>query len=173
MSQRINDAFNYAQQCYSTSSFEMFDCDKFVVKNLAATITKNDSGCPFQGSICRSNNTNLSLDTGYIDSNDNLGLNAPKDQRFLWRYKLQCAPLVTERYTSQITTDNMTMVRYNYGGLRSSTTTYNYSYEIEDLDSQYYMLGRVVDALPEWNYMLRRVVKSSIALFGILHFHCV
>jgi hypothetical protein len=102
MSQRINDAFNYAQQCYSTSSFEMFDCDKFVVKNIAAAVTKNDSGCPFQGSICRSNNTNLTLDTGYIDSNDNLGLNAPKDQRFLWRYKLQCAPLVTEGYTTRL-----------------------------------------------------------------------
>jgi hypothetical protein len=47
MSQRINDAFNYVQQCYSASSFEIFDCDKFVVKNLASTITKNDSGCPF------------------------------------------------------------------------------------------------------------------------------
>jgi hypothetical protein len=77
------------------------------------------------------------------------------------------------RVHNQITIDNMTIVRYNYGGLRSSATTSNYSYDIEDLNSQYYMLGRVVDVLPDWNYMLRRVVKSSIALFGILHFHCV
>lgn len=128
-SSRFNDAANYAQQCYSSTSSGLLDCDKFVVKNLPTAITKNDSSCPFQGNICRSNKTNLLLDTGYIDSNNELGLNYPENQRFRFRYVLQCAPLITQGYTSRVTIGNTTWVRYNYGSLDSGNTTlYNFTY---------------------------------------------
>jgi hypothetical protein len=123
----------------------MLDCDKFVAKNLIlpTTTIKNDS-CPFQDSICRSNNSNLSPDTGYINSNDDLGLNAPGDQRFEWRYVLKCAPLVTQGYTTQVTVGKPKMVRFNYGSLTmsinesSNSTKNNFKYEIEDLNYQYF-----------------------------------
>ena len=126
---RYNDAANYTQQCYSSTSSRLLDCDKFVVQTLPTAITKNDSSCPFQGNICRSNNTNLLLDTGYIDSNNELGLNYPENQRFRFRYVLQCAPLITQGYTSRVTIGNTTWVRYNYGSLDSGNTTlYNFTY---------------------------------------------
>jgi hypothetical protein len=159
MSEKINDAANYAQQCYSSSSSGVLDCDKFVVKSLSTTTTKNDSSCPFQGNICRGNDTNLRLDTGYIDSNDGLGLNAPGNQRFAWRYVLQCAPLITQGYTTQVTINNRSVVRYNYGAIDtvSNSTAKNFTYEIEDLDSQYFGLRGLYGTLAGFNFKLRRV----------------
>jgi hypothetical protein len=104
-------------------------------------VSTNNSSCPFKDGLCRSNDANLLLDTGYIDSNDDLGLNAPQNQRFAWRYVLQCAPLETQGYTSEVTQGNTTWARYNYGALAATllynSTAYNFTYEVEDLSSQY------------------------------------
>ncbi|KUJ14079.1 uncharacterized protein LY89DRAFT_152692 [Mollisia scopiformis] len=142
--EKLNDAANYAQQCYSANSSGILGCDRFIEPSLPTSITNGAYSCPFESEICRTDDANLLLDTGFIDSNDNLGLNAPKSERFAWRYVLQCAPLVTEGYTSQVTVGNTTWARYNYGGLTANAvrnTTSNYTYEIEDLSAQYYMLN--------------------------------
>lgn len=157
-SERLSEAANYAQECYSESGSGLLDCNKFVVKNLAGKITQRNSSCPFPGNVCRSNKTNLLLDTGYLDSNDDLGLSTPQSQRFKWRYVLQCAPILTDGYAVQFSDNNRSMERYNYGGwgLSNDTSIANLTYEIEDLAHQYYMLeGK--NWIPGGNFRLRQV----------------
>jgi hypothetical protein len=164
ISERINNAANYAQQCYTSNTSEVLDCDKFVVKNLIlpTSIIKNDSSCPFETSLCRSNDSNIILDTGYVDSNDHLGLNAPENQRYSWRYVLQCAPLVTEGFTTPITMYNQTLVNYNYGAstfVTANPTNNNFTYEIEDLYHQYFK--GLTGTLAGLNYKLRQAYQSN------------
>ncbi|KAK6851590.1 hypothetical protein PG995_011715 [Apiospora arundinis] len=135
---KMADADNYAQQCYAGQGSNILDCNRLVVQTLP-TITKDgNSACPFESDICLSNSTNIHLDTGYIDSNDHLGLNAPANQRFFWRKVLSCAPLKTDGYTTRHTTDNRTFVRYHYGAqVYQSDPPVNYTYSVPDLDAQY------------------------------------
>lgn len=132
--QKINNAANYAQQCYSANATGLFDCTSFVKDHLPAT-TDTQAPCPFQDSICRSNDSNLRLDTGLLDSSEDLGLNTPNDQKILYRAVLHCAPLVTSAnfVSNASTSDNYT--RYWYGANHVSRS--NFTTEFEDLDAQY------------------------------------
>ncbi|KAK8117983.1 uncharacterized protein PG998_006264 [Apiospora kogelbergensis] len=114
-SAKMSEAANYAQQCYTDQTASLLDCNRFVVKRLPTQTLDEKAGCPFPSNICRDNATNIRMDTGYIDSNDHLGLNAPPGQRFTWRKVLSCAPLRTDGYTSSIAKSNKTFIRYHYG----------------------------------------------------------
>ncbi|KAK8007731.1 hypothetical protein PG989_001721 [Apiospora arundinis] len=141
---KIADAENYAQQCYAGQGSNILDCNRLVAQTLPTVTTDANSGCPFESDICLDNSTNLYLDTGYIDSNDHLGLNAPANQRFLWRQVLSCAPLRTDGYTTKHTTQNTTFVRYHYGTqVFQSNTPVDYTYSVQDLESQYNLTADV------------------------------
>ncbi|KAK8135053.1 hypothetical protein PG984_007065 [Apiospora sp. TS-2023a] len=135
----MNDAANYVQQCYSNQGTSLFDCNRFVVQSLPTT-SNNNFGCPFASDICRDNVTNIRLDTGYLDSNDHMGLNAPPEQRFVWRQVLSCAPLKTEGYKTSFTRLNKTFIRYHYGSHAATapnTTSPSYTDSVPDLPAQY------------------------------------
>ncbi|KAI2620167.1 hypothetical protein GGS26DRAFT_601766 [Hypomontagnella submonticulosa] len=142
-SEQLSQASNYAQQCYNAGKFGSMECNKFVVDHLPIGSVNDSAGCPFQDSICRTPGSNLQLDTGYIDSNELLGLNAPENERFAWRYVLQCAPLQTKEYTSQVVgKNNQSYVRYHYGKFPAGASpdqgpVQDYIYQIEDIGSQY------------------------------------
>lgn len=142
-SERSDSAANYVQQCYRTNqSNTTTACNKFIRSSLQTPIVNVTAECPFQHQICRNPQSTLRLDSGYIDSHDDLGLNSPKDQRFAYRYVLHCAPLETENYTSHIVKDGRGWDRYHYGtgplGQSENRTDFDtYFYEIEDLDIQY------------------------------------
>lgn len=90
--------------------------------------------CPFSNnSICRTNSSNLRLDTGYIDLNKDLGVNAPPHNNILFRAVLQCAPLETQGYTAPMEGPRDNFTTYNYGPSFETT----YTYIVENLDSQY------------------------------------
>lgn len=127
---QANTASNYAQQCYSTNTSGMFDCGTFVRPRIPSSVD-NQTACPFAEGMCQSD-TNLRLDTGYIDSHETLGLNAPLEERFIFRNVLQCAPLVTEGYTSNISTSNGNYTTYNYGTRRGHDyTTVGYNSDLQ------------------------------------------
>lgn len=63
---RLNDAVNYAQQCYATNNSGILGCDKFVSQKLPTAIWNYNASCPFQADICRSNGTSIHLDTGIL-----------------------------------------------------------------------------------------------------------
>lgn len=136
ISQSVNNAANYAQQCYSLNATGTLDCTTFVKNRLQFNSVLNAS-CPFSANICRSNNSNLLLDTGLISSDD-LGLNLPSYQRMFYREMLHCAPIRTDGFASNVTTKYNNYTRYLYGG----TSGYNWTYEVENLDAHY---GRQAD----------------------------
>lgn len=142
-SELSNSAANYVQQCYGTNQSKTTTaCNKFVRSSLPTRIVNVTAECPFQHQICRNPQSTLRLDSGYIDSHDDLGLNSPKDERFAYRYVLHCAPLATDNYTSHFVEDGRGWDRYHYGTIPigpsdNRTGSVDYAYEMEDLDSQY------------------------------------
>ncbi|KAI8627032.1 hypothetical protein F5Y19DRAFT_477924 [Xylariaceae sp. FL1651] len=134
----IDAASNYAEACYSGDSAGLTDCNRFVVKQLTDNSTVDtEAKCPFSDNICRNASTNLLLDTGYLDSHIHLGLNAPPEQRILWRNVLHCAPLVTEGFTSQVNTPQGNVTRYHYGRTYNNSVPIDYVFEAADVESQY------------------------------------
>lgn len=85
VAERTAFSANYAQECYRKGAM-IQNCPTFLQKNLKYT-SKLDIGCPFPGNdkICRSNSTNIRLDSGYINSNFDLGINSPPEDQFLYR----------------------------------------------------------------------------------------
>ena len=132
--QRLVFSADYAQACYGNNA-DNKDCSTFLQKNLPWT-SKHDIDCPFPGydKICRSNSTNLRLDTGYINSNFHLGINSPSEDRFLYRNIVECAPLNTEGYSENVTeyairnkTNPRQVMRYYYGNqFDNHPMTYEY-----------------------------------------------
>ncbi|KAK4202751.1 hypothetical protein QBC40DRAFT_39844 [Triangularia verruculosa] len=141
-SNHVTNAANYAQQCYTPKGFNGLDCTTFVRPNLP-TIINRTAACPFSNDngICRSATSNLFLDSGYIDSNDHLGLNSPEDERIQFRSTLHCAPLATEGRSDSYEHSGANYTRYYYGPLRPGSkdnfTTVNFTYQVESLSSQY------------------------------------
>lgn len=99
-SERMSSSANYVQQCYMDRSVTQ-GCLVFPKKSLPAHPVRNAT-CPFSESICKSQNTNLLLDTGYLDSNLDFGINMPRDENWLYRRIMHCAPLKTEDYRRSI-----------------------------------------------------------------------
>jgi hypothetical protein len=147
---------NYAKECYSSNTSGVLDCGVFVRRQLGAKGTANfNASCPFGGNICTTNDSNIFLDSGPLDSNDDLGLNAPQDQRFTYRRLLQCAPLKTKgfRSTYNISQDK-SITAYHYGnpilvGDSPSNITYEYSDDWV-ADRQRY-LDHALTASPEYS----------------------
>lgn len=146
--EKLYNSANYAQQCYNTENSSddkssTMACNKYVVRSLPTSMANFTSECPFQQEICRSTKSTVRLDTGYMDSNDELGLNMPQNARLAYRYVLQCAPLETKGYTSHVVGNDRGWVRYHYGNRSLGPTDDNqaiaqdFVYEIEDIDSQY------------------------------------
>ncbi|KAI3320863.1 hypothetical protein HD806DRAFT_547041 [Xylariaceae sp. AK1471] len=111
----LDDALNYAQNCYAANSSGILGCDRFVIQRLPAPIADYDADCPFSPEICRGNGTSLRLDTGYIDSSHHLGLNMPDGQPLAHRHVVHCSPLQTAGFTSTSSAKNDFAVRYHYG----------------------------------------------------------
>lgn len=84
-------------RCYTNSSTD--DCSPTVVNKLAVMVDGNAS-CPFTHEICQDNTTSLMLETAYLNSNDDFGVNTPAAQRFSYRVRTQCSPLKLDGYTA-------------------------------------------------------------------------
>lgn len=139
VAQSKKNAANYAQQCYSLNSTGTLECKTFVESRLRFTSTLNAS-CLFSGNVCRSNDSNLLLDSGLISSDD-VGINLPLNQRMFYRQVLHCAPLRTDGFAVNVSTEYTNHTRYYYGGgteyyMRHS----NWTYEAETLDVKHQRL---------------------------------
>lgn len=133
---KLDNAANYAQQCYSDDTAGSLSCNRFTKQRIQGTIDANAT-CPFNNTMCRNDVGNIRLDTGLIDTHESFGLNAPADQRLQWRHVLHCAPLNTEGYTTQDITpvDNFTL--YHYGSTVTSGQSLDYVYRAPSVDAQY------------------------------------
>lgn len=134
-SQRTALSMAYAQRCY-VSNANSRDCSVFYQPRLHWMAVRNAT-CPFPGGedICLSNSSNLRLDSGYIDSDHDLGINSPPGTRFLYRSVAECAPLKTKgyarnaTYVPQLARDNVnqTVVQYFYDESPDDNITYQYT----------------------------------------------
>lgn len=122
------DFANYAQNCYTNLSSSQ-ECQKYVRQQLPWSANRNAT-CPFGGDLCKSQFGNLELDSGFINSNDHLGLNDPPERQFRYRSLLQCAPIKSDGYKKEyihsFDGQEVKYMRYYYGELRPG---YNYTYE--------------------------------------------
>lgn len=134
VARQIQSSATYAQECYSETS-EFQNCATFVKRKISSTVVSNAS-CPFDDKICLNQDANLVLDTGYLDSHKDFGLNTPPNQRFKYRRVVQCAPLVTEGYMTIVESSatNRSYTRYWYGQQAGSgEKVYVYQYANDPL----------------------------------------
>jgi hypothetical protein len=88
-------SIEYAQKCYlAEDSYDYMSsvCNTLKQPKLEWTTTNNNS-CPFGAGVCRSDAGVVVMDTGDIDTHDDLGINAPPDERLKYRRITQCAVL--------------------------------------------------------------------------------
>jgi hypothetical protein len=122
--ERIQAYLNYAQQCY-TDAQNSEDCSQYVRPSLPLQINRRAS-CPFDESICKSTDANVLIETDFLNSNHDLGVNMPPHDQFLLRFRTHCAPLLSKGNTS---VSNNTagspgsLTRYYYGSAGSNHTT--------------------------------------------------
>lgn len=135
VSRTINNAVNYAQECYSSNATGNFDCINFIQDHLPGTMDDRAS-CPFQEGMCRSNQSNLLLDSGYLDSREHFGFNTPDSQRILFRTTMHCAPINTEGFSKNVSTPRNNYTQYFYGSYDYEENK-DFTWQTEDLDAQY------------------------------------
>jgi hypothetical protein len=124
----IKSSYNYAQLCYGSNTFTK-DCTVYPRQSLPFSITRG-TACPFPGqdSICRNVSGNIQIDTGFINSHFDLGINAPPENRFLLRLVAECAPLLTDRYTRVQNSTATTLIDVLYGPTIGSQRNATYQY---------------------------------------------
>lgn len=123
LTQRMTSASSYAQQCYRGNSTPE-ECPLFTKTNLPYTV-QTDRGCPF-GHLCLDDTETIYIDSGYINSHDDLGMNSPPHERFLYRAVEHCALLNSTKYS--IRDETAQAVSYYYGPRgKSRNETYMYT----------------------------------------------
>lgn len=128
---RLTSDANYVKRCYLDET-SLDGCDKYAQRRLPATITRNAT-CPFAPSLCKSQDSNIILDTGLLDSNRHFGLNTPPGQSFQLRLEMHCAPLETEGHRKMVMSNlHNPYMRYYYGdttpGFLSPPTYFTYQH---------------------------------------------
>lgn len=87
------DAAQYVNQCYQNSTSRLA-CQSYVRSSLGFSTNQNAS-CPFASGTCRMGDTAaFSMDTGLLDSHADFGVNAPRENRILFRRMATCAPII-------------------------------------------------------------------------------
>jgi hypothetical protein len=115
-------AATYAETCCGENS-TADACNTFYRMNLKFEENHNSS-CPFDGDgVCLfGENSAYSLDTGYLDSNI-LGINGV--QRYQFRRRTSCAPLVVNTSYIRFGEDDAARVDYFYGNSVIDLKTYS------------------------------------------------
>lgn len=93
------NAATYVQQCSSANTTNL-GCGIYQRQSLPFTVNPNAT-CPFASGLCLYNdNSAFAMDTGLLDSNADLGINAPLQNRVLFRRVTTCAPIHATQWGS-------------------------------------------------------------------------
>lgn len=134
LTQRQKNFANYALQCYTNAS-NPEECRTYIRKQLPLSVDRNAS-CPLSGEICKSAFGNIEIDSVFLNSNDDFGMNNPPRERFLYRNFLRCAPLITEGHKqpynySTSGGDTLQYMRYYYGDVNLPQDAFNFTYQYQ------------------------------------------
>jgi hypothetical protein len=88
---------DYARTCYLGSDALTNACGILVRSRLDSTANSSDE-CPFRDNACTK--PTFTIDSGVVDSDFHLGINAPVKNRIVFRKKFSCAPVDAEKYSS-------------------------------------------------------------------------
>jgi hypothetical protein len=100
-------SLSYSDACYRGFSPSAYSCNQFVRQHLDINVNSSED-CPFPSNVCIT--PAFSVDTGYIDSDYHLGINAPTFNRIRFRKKLICAPVNADNYTPGWTTEGPSQI---------------------------------------------------------------
>lgn len=113
------DNLNYAFGCYQNAQQTQSSCQVYTKSKLLYKVDRNAT-CPFASDLCQNLDDNIYLDSGYLDSWGDLGINT--EPRFQIRLTQHCAPLITDRYKSEYSDPADSSKRYmRYSYLRNDT----------------------------------------------------
>lgn len=127
-------ARQYAKTCYQSNT-TFTDCALFPVQSLPFSSTMVP--CPFgrdpsgENSCIPGSGQALQMDTGYLDTNRHLGINAAPENRLLFRNVVTCSPIRIDDYLEVVNNTDPTFPRlqYNMGGFYYDPSSYTYLYD--------------------------------------------
>jgi len=159
----------YARSCYDSSGgVSSVSCGSLVKPRIESHIDRN-ARCPFEVDTCRT--AALSIDSGWIDTSEMLGINTRSEDALRFRKVLTCAPIVGDgRFDSPWTTiapsslGNMTgeeFRKYNFGpfmnfGTLAGNETFYYKKNWSAMQNNEYILWYVSQLL----HAMSRVVLT-------------
>jgi hypothetical protein len=116
LASRVKSSVNYASNCYSNSG-STDSCRTFFKTTFPLTVTRKIP-CPFPGKdrICHFPQRAVRVDSGFLNSHFDLGINSPPSRRFLYRTVNECAPLRSEGYMYNSTSGSRKTMQFWYGG---------------------------------------------------------
>lgn len=142
-----NEAATYVRQCYQGNP-SLLECGTFVRPSLPFTTTQNVS-CPFASEVCVYNDQSAFLmDTGLLDSHQDLGINAPPADRIHFRRAATCSP-VAGRPFEWTTDSSFGPVSYIFAG---ETPSWDHNFTFS------YIQNLASDNI---GYILKYVVSTS------------
>ncbi|KAF2868539.1 hypothetical protein BDV95DRAFT_580055 [Massariosphaeria phaeospora] len=97
----------YSRSCYAGAEGDTAACKTYVRPSLPYNTTF-DAPCPFDAKICDA--TAAVLDTGFLRSDEHLGINTRPEDAMLLRKALTCVPLAGEEYTDGWMTVNSSLI---------------------------------------------------------------
>lgn len=127
-------ARQYAKTCYQSNT-TFSECALFSVQSLPFSSTMVP--CPFgrdptgENSCISGSGQALQMDTGYLDTNRHLGINAASGNRLLFRNVVTCSPIRIHDYLEVVNnTDSLyPRLQYNMGGISIDPDSYTYLYD--------------------------------------------
>jgi len=133
----VNDTLSarqYAKTCYH-SNVSFTDCALFPVQSLP--YNSSLVPCPFgadpsgQNSCIPGSGEALQLDTGLLDTNQYLGINAAPQNRLLLRNTVTCSPIRIHDYVEVLnnTDPAFPSLQYNMGGIYLDPSQWTYIYD--------------------------------------------
>jgi hypothetical protein len=129
MNQQTTSYLAYAQRCYMGAG-NPDECRQYTKPRIPFKVTPNSS-CPFDDQMCKTKS--IIVDTGFINSNLDLGINLSEDSQFNLRIINQCVPVHSKNYTSlhnQTDLPGIPLVRYHFGNYNfSKTEVLDYVYQ--------------------------------------------
>lgn len=123
-------AASYARQCYGSNDRNPLQCSAYIHPQLHWTTDLNAS-CPFESGTCAFSDTAAyQMDTGLLNSHDDLGINAPKSERVAFRKVSTCAPLLMRPY-ARLENETVNGATFEFLRLYLGTQDppYNWTYE--------------------------------------------
>lgn len=97
--QTAEKSMEYARGCYEGTSIEYTSlCNAFITPRITSTVDRA-AQCPFnKKDVC--SEPAVRLDSGFVDSASQLGINSPPENKVQVRKVSTCAPLDFQRYAS-------------------------------------------------------------------------